>query len=333
MEAPDFSRAVGGRGAPNSDKTKSRKFVFTLNNYTDGELKRIREYPETVKYVAYEKEVAPSTGTLHLQGFLYTWEPMRISQLHSGFLKRARFCVMYSDFDHNNVYCKKDTGELEEFGERPAQGKRTDIIGVKRRIDAGENLYEIMKDESFFSIIMQNERALQKYSSYIRGQRLRAGGRKVPQVLVRIGPSRSGKSSYIFDKHGYENVFSVPKLTGDWYDGYDGQKFVVFDDVEAGKVPPCEHFKRITDGIPMQVPIKGGFTWFLPEIIYFTSNHAVKDWWPGIDSKDWKAHINRIWEVVAVFPDDRPDVVTYTNLFGVEPAPVAAVEVMEEEDE
>lgn len=322
MEAPDFNAVVGGRSAPNKDKTKSRKFVFTLNNYTDAELKRIREYPECLKYIAFEKEVAPSTGTPHLQGFLYTWEPMRISQLNAMFLKRARYAVMVSDFNHNNVYCRKDTGSLEEFGERPIQGKRTDIVGVKRLIDAGMNLQEIQIDEAYFNIVLKNERALLKYSDYQRGKRLRVEGRKVPEVHVRIGPSRTGKSKYVYNKHGMVNVFSVPSLNGNWYDAYDGEKFVIFDDVVAGSVPPSAHFKRITDGYPMQVPIKGGFTWFRPDIIYFTSNHPVKDWWPGIDRKDWDAHINRIHTITAVFKGGKPDVVTYTNLFGVAPAVV-----------
>jgi len=58
---------------------KFRNWVFTLNNYTDDDIDRLANPYEQVKYIAYGKEIAPTTETPHLQGYLCCWEPQRLS--------------------------------------------------------------------------------------------------------------------------------------------------------------------------------------------------------------------------------------------------------------
>jgi hypothetical protein len=58
---------------------KFRNWVFTLNNYTDADIERLAHPYEQIKYIAYGKEIAPSSGTPHLQGYLCCWEPQRLS--------------------------------------------------------------------------------------------------------------------------------------------------------------------------------------------------------------------------------------------------------------
>lgn len=305
MDPPTF----GTNGNANTSGTKSRRFVLTLNNYTDSEVARIRDPPDFVKYVGFSFEVGNS-GTPHVQGWIQTWEPCRIKQLSKQWLNRAHFEVMIASFDCNDAYCNKQN-EMEHIGTRPEQGRRTDIIGVKRRLDDGESFRSLMEDEATFALCIRNERSLRAYAEQQRYKRLRKEGRKHPKVYIRIGPTRSGKTSYVYDKHGYDNVFLCPDNGCKWFDGYGGEPVILFDDVENGKVPPVEVFKRITDGYPgFQAPIKGGHTYMRPEFIYFTSNHVVKEWWPGISKQDWDACKERITEIVAVYKD-KDDVVLY----------------------
>jgi hypothetical protein len=156
------------------------------------------------------------------------------------------------------------------------------IISVKRSIDQGMNFFEVKRENKYFPMSATNERAMTNYSNKCRGARLCANGRRVPIIRVLIGPSRSGKTSTVYDEFGFDNVFAMTSLTGQWYDGYDGQKVVLFDNVGSGSVPPMDHIKRITNGYPIQVPIRRGFTWFQPEYIYFISNHPLNTWWTDI---------------------------------------------------
>ena len=68
-------------------------------------------------------------------------------------------------------------------------------------------------------------------------------------------------------------------MTGKWFDGYNGENVILFDDVKRDAVPTITMFKRLCDGFPQQLPVKGGFTWFRPDYIYLTSNHSPENWW------------------------------------------------------
>jgi len=49
---------------------KFRNWVFTLNNYTDEDIARLANPYEQVKFIAYGKEIAPTTETPHFQGYI-----------------------------------------------------------------------------------------------------------------------------------------------------------------------------------------------------------------------------------------------------------------------
>lgn len=86
MQEPTFTSET--RPSARTSETR-RRWRFTLNNYTEAELVRIRAYPEFIRWIGFGFEVAPTTGTPHLQGFLYTWDPVLMTKLKQGFLRRA----------------------------------------------------------------------------------------------------------------------------------------------------------------------------------------------------------------------------------------------------
>lgn len=309
MQEPTFTSETNGRRSTSETNSTARRWIFTLNNYTEDELRRIAAYPDFIRWVGFGKEKAPSTGTPHLQGFLYTWDPVRMTKLKHGFLRRARWAIQNEDFESNSSYCGKDN-DWTEYGERPQQGKRNDILGVKRRLDQGVPLSTLYEDEAFFSTIMRNERSLTKYAEMQRCKKMREEGRRVPEVYIRVGPTRSGKTSYVYEHHGFGNVYSVPDVTGKWHDGYHGEPVLLYDDVDHTRAPAIEYFKKVTDGYPFQAPYKGGYCYIRPTHIYITSNHQPSEWWPGISQADWAAIKERITEIRLVYKH-KEDVVVY----------------------
>lgn len=289
-------------GGKKSTSETSRAFTFTLNNYTPEELRRVEHYPEWIRWIGYGKEVAPTTQTPHLQGFVYTWDPVRLTKF-KGFLRRAHIEVQRGSFEENETYCNKDK-DWTEYGERPQQGRRNDILGMKRRLDQGTSLDELMEDEAFFSTAVRNERALRKYEETQRGKKLRAQPRAVPRVYLLQGESGHGKTPTIKKLHGHESVYSVFSTKCPWYDGYRGEPVIVFEDIDSSTAPPIKHFKDICDGYPIQVPIKGGATWCMPTHVYVTSNESPAFWYPGQD-KHYQAIENRfdeIWDFKKEYP-------------------------------
>lgn len=117
----------------------SRAYCFTWNNYTAQVEDRLRDIggSPVCSYLLYGRELAPTTGTAHLQGYIVFSSRRRFAvvaaQLAGAHVQVARGSVL-----QNQDYCKKDE-DYVEYGAVPddlGQGKRTDI---ERYIEWCEN--------------------------------------------------------------------------------------------------------------------------------------------------------------------------------------------------
>lgn len=115
--------------------SKAKRWVFTLNNYTDTEKDEVDQFLRTefggeganaLSYAAYGKEIGDS-GTPHLQGFLMFEGRRTLRQCKAlPGLGRAHFEVSRGTPAQAATYCKKD-GDYVELGElQDPKGKRSD---------------------------------------------------------------------------------------------------------------------------------------------------------------------------------------------------------------
>lgn len=112
------------------------RYQFTWNNYTDADQQWLRDfYKAECKYLVFGREVAPDTGTPHLQGFLILKKKQRITAL-----KKKGFNAHLTPNDDNVVaasdYCKKDN-DYEDFGALTFPGQRADLEAFKTAVKAG----------------------------------------------------------------------------------------------------------------------------------------------------------------------------------------------------
>ena len=95
------------------------------------------------------------------------------------------------------------------------------------------------------------------------------------EVRLNFGDTGTGKTRYAYDIFGNNDDFFVLPISNGtiWFDGFDGHLVVLIDDFTgaASKMPLCNTL-RILDRYPIQVPIKGGHQWFMPNLIIVTSN-------------------------------------------------------------
>lgn len=98
-----------------------------------------------------------------------------------------------------------------------------------------------------------------------------------PSVVVYYGRTGAGKTRCVYDNLRSPNDIYVHP-GGPWFDGYEGQEIVLFDDY-AGSEFKLQYLLKLLDRYPMQVPIKGGFVSFIPREIYITSNLAPEEWY------------------------------------------------------
>lgn len=257
---------------------------------------------ESVQYLAYSRETCPETGRPHFQWFAYG----RKATL-SGWIGRIAAC-----FGQSGAHVELCNGSLEdqidyinkenpmtELGEKPmSNGKKRSYQEFKEALDNGDDPRQVAsRTVEAFGQWTHAHRAFGVYQQFIREQKVRNDYTK-PYVRVRIGPPGVGKSRYIRDLHGHDYTVA-PDNTGRWFDNCDCD-VVVFDDVERGAIPSFSDFKRLTDRYALQVPVKGGFIWWKPKYIYFTSNTHPFEWWPELSDFDKGAIERRITSIDVV---------------------------------
>lgn len=158
-----------------------------------------------------------------------------------------------------------------------AQGKRTDLIRVKRLIDDGAS--DVSLWQSSFSCMVRNYRAFKVYKRSI------SKPRDAPTaVLLFVGPTNTHKShvAHLLGNSGYFGSFYVvpmSKGSGLYFDGYDEHKCVLMDEMNGNRCDPT-FLNGLTDRNAFTVPVHGsGNINFVASTVIICSNYIPAEWW------------------------------------------------------
>jgi len=144
--------------------SQSRRWVFTLFNYTQDDEVALKTVPST--YMVYGKEIAPDTGSPHLQGFIIFEKPKRLSALKK-IHPQAHWESAKADSQRAADYCKKGeqshdewnesnvngehyglNADVTETGEMPgSSGKRKDLDDFKELVKSGVTDLKTLREE------------------------------------------------------------------------------------------------------------------------------------------------------------------------------------------
>lgn len=89
-----------------------------------------------MSYVIYGREIAPTTQSTHLQGYLELPKKLTLRRVKAMFLEmkeKPHLEIAKGSQKQNQDYCSKD-GDWEEYGTPMQQGKRTDIESLQQFI-------------------------------------------------------------------------------------------------------------------------------------------------------------------------------------------------------
>ncbi|UBR88851.1 putative replication-association protein [mongoose-associated cyclovirus Mon-32] len=249
-----------------------RRFCFTWNNYDDTAYDKCEKFiTKFCKYGIVGEESAPTTGTLHLQGFCNLHKPTRYSTIKKHLDNSIHIEKANGSDEQNQNYCSK-SGIFFESGIPNKQGARHDLQSVVESINTdGTTLRDIATKHP------------ETYIRYFRGiQQLLQLVRPVQprdfktEVFYYYGPPGSGKSRRALEEARAFNKDSIYyKPRGLWWDGYEQQDSVIIDDF-YGWIKYDEMLK-IMDRYPYKVQIKGGFQEFTSKKIFITSNVDTSD--------------------------------------------------------
>lgn len=249
---------------------KFRSWCFTLNNPTEEEIENLVVWGEQNKedcYLVAHGEVGDN-GTPHLQGYV-RFKNARYLGGCRLFINRAHWESMRGTEQEAVDYCLKSLEKNEEpdiiFGTpQLVQGTRTDIIKVKKMVLEGKPMWEIWQEVNSYQAVRMAELGM-KYAPH-------SGIRNV-RVIWMYGPTGSGKTMRAVSD--FPNAW-ISSRNLKWWDGYEGQTEVIFDDFR-GDFCTFHELLRLLDMYPVRVETKGSSQWLNAETIVITSCFHPRD--------------------------------------------------------
>lgn len=212
-------------------------------------------------YVIYGREVCPDTKRKHLQGFVAFAKKTRLSAIKK-IDAEGHYEIKRATIKEAVEYCKKD-GDYTEIGEMP-----DDNSGAAIR-----KCIECAKKGDLATIEDLSPGLYLRYKRTFEGMRVF----DLPELTQPTG-------YWVYGQPGTSKDSNVLKLKpfvkshNKWWDGYDGQPYVLISDVDHSTAKWIGHFLKIwMDMHPFNAEVKGGVVTIRPQRVYVTSNYMITE--------------------------------------------------------
>lgn len=261
-----------------------RHYVFTvqIEHDTEEQVQILRgddTLPPKIRYATWQVERAPTTGQLHLQGYVEFKSPVRIPQakrlLNSpGAHLEPRRGTREQARDYAQKEESRVRGPFEVGIWEISPGKRSDLDAVKNALVQGASLAQISDDH--FGAFLRYHRGIRAWKL------LHAVRREWPmEVVVLWGPTGTGKTRAAWDLA--PTAYGLPPSQGGsgvgWWDGYDGHETVIIDEFYGWL--KYSFFLQLLDRYPLRLETKGGSVECQLRRVILTSNKPPEEWYDG----------------------------------------------------
>lgn len=276
-------------------------WCFTDNKFTDFQkyTELYTEYSDIIRYIIVGKEIAPTTGKMHGQGFIQFKTKRRFNTVKKTLPPGVHLSTMKArDSQQAADYCKKDN-HYKEYGTHIKQGQRTDLEQTLHEIKHGATDYEIASNHG--QLFVQYGKRLQHYRQVMLQQQTKQF-RKLTVEYV-YGTTGTGKTRSAVEE-SKEDYFMIQGDQMDWWDGYQGEKHLIID--EYSNQVPITKLLNYLDGYQLRLPIKGGFTYAAWDKVTITSNLQPGELHPNAKPEHQQALTRRIhkWTHKSLVPLD-----------------------------
>lgn len=256
----------------------SRGWVFVIHDYTEEQLRRGKVWLETAECIGISAglEVAPKTGSKHIQGYVRLDDAVRKGKFRKIIGPNAKgkadwfMTKACADWTKNAKYTSKDDNVVwHKCPPVKHQGIRTDLVEFRDAIKRKASDTELFEDH--LSCIAKYPRLEQRLKqSY--GKSETRDFRKL-EVIVHWGDAGTGKTKKPYE----EGAYLFDDYDNGWWDGYDGESVICFDDFYGGI--KYNFLLRLLDGYQCRLKVKGGFTYARWSKVYITSNKPPTEWY------------------------------------------------------
>lgn len=247
-------------------------------------------------YLIAQVETAPTTGKVHLQGYIVLKDRTSMPQIKKILSASAHWEVARGTPKECWAYCTK-AGAINgpfEFGTLPdGKGSRSDIKRLHELVKAQKTDYEILEENPKFAKFEKNMMLFRRVYNEKASDRQATG----VAVYVIYGPSDKGKTYAAVNFFGKDNyyVLTCPATPGAklWFDCYNNQKVLILDDFQ-GDFVNFRYLLRLLDKYRMLVEVKGGHAWAQWDTVVITTNVHPAHWYTNVDTAPLRRRINEI---------------------------------------
>lgn len=260
-------------------------------------------------YYCMADEIGLETQTPHTHIFVQLKSPAKFSRIKKLF-PDAHIEKAVGSAAANRDYIgktgrwendpKSDTrvpDTFEEWGElpeEPGQGFRSDIAELYSMIADGMSNAEIMEQNPDLAAHINR---MDKIRQDILEDRFRTTWRDLTVTYI-FGPTATGKTRGIMDKHGYGSVFRCTDYKHP-FDRYASEPVLCLDEFRSSLM--IGDMLNYLDGYPISLPARYANRVACFETVYIVSNIDLCKQYPIVQTEEpatWKAFLRRIHKVI-----------------------------------
>lgn len=288
------------------NKKKHRNWCFTINNYDKMDphiLSDMKRELSAARYWVFGREVAPDTGTKHLQGCVAFENPQWFNRVKRMLPHGAHIEWCRGSCEQNITYCKKD-GDWEEYGDPPMTQKRKGEMGAETQQAKWRKIGDMAKEGKMEELLEEFPReTIVSYRTLklIRNDMLSRKAKPLSGPLENIyywGESGCGKTARADREWPDAFSMTIPKQgVQAWWDGYDGQETVIINDVSVFNKSFTDELKTWTEHRVITGQVKGSMIRLRPKRFVITSQYTIDEIW---DDEKTRAALHRRFKEIEV---------------------------------
>nr|WDW25737.1 MAG: replication-associated protein [Canine circovirus] len=272
----------------------ARCWVATIPNYDDEKLKTIKEFAEKhCPYAVIGEEVAPSTGTKHLQCYFRFWTQMRGNVLLDMGITHIE--VARGTEEQNRNYCIKE-GKFIEIGQMKMTKKQEKEEYFKGVIECfnSKGLNEFVEVYPKEALIYGEK--LERLRSNLMVNKEPWNGQLQDKNFWIWGAPGTGKSQWARSHCAQEKIYLKP--INKWWNGFirGVHKIILFEDFPDDAKYMAQLMKVWSDRYTFTAELKGSSILIDPGEWYLivTSNYSMDECFNGTDAVALKRRFREV---------------------------------------
>ena len=297
-----------------------RRYQLTINNpqehgFPHEVIRSILDELPQCQYWCMADEIG-EVGTPHTHVYLACQNAVMFSTIQKRFYG-AHIEAAKGSHQENRDYIRKEGKWLndvkretsvpdtfEESGPLPAE--------TGQRVQVSEAIYTMVKDGASNAEILEAFPSAMNRLPHIEATRQTILKEKYRKEFRHVevhyiwGKTRVGKTRYVMEMYGYENVYRVTSYQHP-FDGYDGEPVLLLDEFRSSL--PFSDLLKYLEGYPVMLPCRYADKAACFTQVYIVSNIPLSEQYPNIpseESQSWDAFKARLTEVYEMLSDSTP---------------------------